>query len=293
MASAGVTSRVRGNINRMAGNSGANPATHFGRQMRKERLARGWSVHEFAKRSGISPGHVSRIENGRRPPTEAIATACDAVFPERRGWFEEYYQEMRTWAPPGFRDWPEYEDRTATIREWSPMVVTGMLQTQAYARAMLAVHPGVTGEIVAARLANRMERQRRVLFRDDPPSAVYIIDHAALYREVGSAEVMAGQMRHLASIAAMPNVVLQVLPAVACPATQGGFLIADDAAFAETVVGGYVYVGEETVTSLGRLFDSLRGESYRVSESVAIIGRAEQLWTGGRAATAAATAETA
>lgn len=65
--------------------------------MRKERLARGWSVHEFAKRSGISAGHVSRIENGKRPPTQAVATACDAVFPERRGWFSEFYDESRTW----------------------------------------------------------------------------------------------------------------------------------------------------------------------------------------------------
>jgi hypothetical protein len=285
---------MAGKDNAPTGNNGGNPATHFGRQMRKERLARGWSVHEFAKRSGISAGHVSRIENGRRPPTEAVAAACDAVFPERRGWFSEYYQEMRTWAPPGFRDWPEYEDRASTIREWSPMVVTGMLQTADYARAMLAVHPGVTAEILSARLKSRMERQRRVLFRDDPPGAVYVIDHAALDRLVGSAEVMAAQMRHLATIAAMPNVVLQVLPAVACPATQGGFLLADDAAFAETVVGGYVYVAEETVTSLARLFDTLRGESMKISESAALLERMAERWaTGASQATPAATAGTA
>ena len=251
-------------------------------------------MYEFGKRTGISAGHVSRIENGHRPPTEAVATACDAVFRERKGWFLEYYQESRTWMPAGFRDWPEYEDRALTIREWSPMVVTGMLQTADYARALLAVHPGVTNEILAARLGNRMERQRRVLFRDDPPSAVYVIDHAALHRLVGSAEVMAGQMRHLSSIAAMPNVVLQVLPAVACPATQGGFLLADDAAFAETVVGGYVYVAEETVTTLARLFDTLRGECMKISESAALLERMAKQWaTGASQATPAATAATA
>ena len=45
------------------------------------------------------------------PPTEAIALACDAVFPERRAWFSEYYEDSRTWAPPGFRSWTEYEDK--------------------------------------------------------------------------------------------------------------------------------------------------------------------------------------
>lgn len=223
----------------MAGNNGTNPATHFGRQMRKERLARGWSVHEFAKRSGISAGHASRIENGKRPATESVATACDAVFPERRGWFSEFYAEMRTWAPPGFRDWPEYEDRAARLSEWSPGIVTGMLQTEGYARGLLETARGATADIVAARLASRMERQKRVLFRDeDPPQAVYIIDHAALYRLVGSAETMAGQMGHLLNVATMPNVTVQVLPAIAHPATQSGFLIADDAAYTEHVIGG-------------------------------------------------------
>lgn len=277
----------------MTGTQPGNPAQHFGKQLRKERLARGWSLPELSARMGINAGHLSRIETGKRPPTEKIAAACDDVFPERRGWFSEYYAELQTWAPPGFRDWPEHENKTATVREWSPMVITGMLQTERYARAMLAVHPGVTDEIVSARLANRMERQRRVLFRDDPPTASYVIDHAALYRCVGSPEIMAEQMQHLASIAAMPNVMLQVLPAVACPATQGGFLLTDDAAFAETVVGGYVYVAEETVTSLARLFDTLRAECYRASESAAIIRKAGETWTGESPRTAAATAATA
>jgi hypothetical protein len=34
-----------------------------------------------------------------------------------------------------------------------------------------------------------MERQRRVLFRDDPPTAVYIVDHMALYRLGNCVEV--------------------------------------------------------------------------------------------------------
>ena len=271
-----------------------NPASHFGRQLRKERLARGWSLDELSAHSGIAASHLSRIENGKRPPTEKIARACDAVFPERRNYFIELYDEMRTWAPAGFRDWPEHEDKTTTIRGWSPMVVTGMLQTEDYARAMLAIHPGVADEVVAARLASRMDRQRRVLLReDDPPTASYLIDHAALYRLVGSPEVMAAQMAHLLDVASLPYVTLQIFPSVACPATQGGFLLADDAAFAETVVGGYVYTAEETTITLARLFDTLRAECYRASESAAIIRKAGETWTGESPRTAAATAGTA
>jgi hypothetical protein len=132
-----------------------------------------------------------------------------------------------------------------------------------------------------------------VLLRDEPPAAYYIIDHAALYRLVGSPEVMAGQMTHLADLASRPNVTMQVLPAVAHPATQSGFLIADDAAYTEHVVGGLVFTDPETVTSLAIMFDSLRTECYRASESAALIRRAGTAWTGERAATQAPTAGTA
>src|SRR4051812_41830490 len=126
----------------VADNNGANPATHFGRQLRKERLARGISIHELARLTGLTAGHLSRIENGKRSPTAAVAAACDAVFPERRGWFSEYYEDSRAWTPPGFRTWSEYEDDAATVRAWSPGVLDGFVQTEDYARALLATALG-------------------------------------------------------------------------------------------------------------------------------------------------------
>jgi Domain of unknown function (DUF5753) len=97
---------------------------------------------------------------------------------------------------------------------------------------------------------------------------------------------MAAQMRHLAEIARLPHVTIQVLPAVAHPATQSGFMVTGSAAYAEHVAGGYVFTDQEIVTSIDRLFDTLRGECYRVSESLAIIGKAGELWTGASRATA-------
>ena len=286
--------RARGKLLRMAGNSARNPVTHFGRQVRKERLARGWSLQELAQRAGIAAPHLSRIENGRRPPTENVATAMDAVFPERSGWFLEFYDESKSWAPAGFRDWPEHEDRAAKLYVWSPSILHGLLQTEDYARALLETLPGASAEVIESRLRSRMERQRRVLLRDDPPEAWFIVDEHSLHRCVGSSQTMADQMRHLAEVATLPSVAVQVLPAVAHPATQSGFLIADDTVYAEHVAGGFVYTDEETVSSLLRLFDTLRGESYRVSESLRTIERlGETSWTGGSPLTAEPTAETA
>ena len=80
----------------MAGNERLTVATHFGRQLRKERRHRGWSLRDLAERAGLDAGHLSRIENGHRSPTAAIALALDGVFPERNGWFSDWQRESLT-----------------------------------------------------------------------------------------------------------------------------------------------------------------------------------------------------
>jgi transcriptional regulator with XRE-family HTH domain len=273
----------------MAAKTDKNPLTHFGRQVRKDRQARGWSLDEMAARTGLAAPYWSQIENGKRPPTERVAQACDRVFPERRGWFLEYYEESRTWTPAGFRSWAEHEDRSATLRVWSPGIVHGLLQTEAYARELLSVSPGMSDEVIAARLASRMERQRRVLYRDEPPAVWFVVDEVALYRYVGSPEIMAEQLSQLEDVASLPNVTMTVMPAVTHPGNESEFIITDDAVYAEHAVAGFVYTDEEIVIRLATRFDSLRGESYRVSDSLARVRRMRDVWTTGvRAATAAA-----
>jgi len=203
----------------MAGSQVNGAAGHFGRQMKKERLARGWSILEFAQRMGVDPAHLGRVENGKRPPTENLAAKCDAVFTERRGWFTEFYDESRHWpeVPATFKSWPEYEDKAASLRVWSPSIIHGLLQTEDYARALISVQPQITQETATTRLASRMERQKRVIGREAPPSAWFIIDELSLYRQVGTAPGMAAQLRHLLEAAAMATVTIQVLPAIAHP----------------------------------------------------------------------------
>jgi transcriptional regulator with XRE-family HTH domain len=269
---------------------------YFGRQMKKERLARGWSLHEFAQRTGINAGHLSRIENGKRPPTGALADACDAAFPERKGWFTEYYEELRGWSevPAAFRDWSELEDKAATLRVWMPGIVQGLLQTEDYARALIAAVPRTSPETAAARLDSRMERQQRILMRPDPPATWFIVDELSLYRCVGTPQVMAAQLRHLSAVASMPLVTLQVLPAIAHTANASGFIMADDIAWCEHVAGGYVFTDEQTVSAIMVRFDTLRGECYRVSESAALLERMAGAWaTGASPLTQTATAGTA
>lgn len=256
-----------------------NPAAYFGKQLRKARLARGWSLDDLGRRSGVHPAHLSRVETGHRAPTEKVALACDNAFGDGRNDFWELYQEVSTWAPPGFRDWSEHEEKTETLRDWSPSVITGLLQTERYARSILETSPGATEEITATRLKSRMERQRRLFTRD--VRAWFIVDDPSLRRLATSPEVMAEQMDRLLEVASLPNVTLQVLPCVVHPAGASGFVITDSAAYVEHVTGGFVYTEPQAVTRLDILFDTLRAESYRVSESLAIIREMRETWERG------------
>ena len=260
--------------------SEGNPAQHFGKQMRKERLARGWSLRDFAARSGINYTTASLIENGKRGPNERVADACDRVFAERRGWFREYHDELQEWReiPATFRSWSDYEDKSTTLRAWTPSIIDGLAQIEGYAAAQIATEPGIDTREKESRLRGRMARQKRVLGRPSPPRLALLVDEAALYRLVGSPRIMAEQLRYLVEVADRPNVTLQVMPEVAHASVPSEYLIADDAVWAESVVTGGVYVTPDTLTATANRFDSLRGECYRVSESAALLERQAETW---------------
>ena len=271
----------------------SNPVRYFGQQVRRARRAAGWTLAEFGQRIGYDPGQISRIENGKRPPTELFAQMCDRAFPDRGGWFSEFYAESRTWiaTPPWFRSWVEHEQQASTLRIWQLGVLSGLLQTEQYARAILAVNPGVTEEQVNERLAARLARQA-ILTRDEPPAVWFLVDEAALRRCVGSPEVMAAQLAHLEGAARLPNVTIQVVPSIAHAGLLGGFAVAGRAAYVETAIAGQVFEDAGIIAELLTRFDTLRNEAFRGSESLALIERMCEQWTasGARAVTRAPTA---
>ena len=265
------------------GTSGKGVAGHFGRQMRRDRLAHGWSIAELAAMVGINPAHLSRVENGRRPPTARIADGLDKALPERRGWYLQWFDDIRTApeVPATFRNWSDYEDKSVTLRAWTPGIIDGLAQTEDYIKALIATAAGSSAEAATARFKARTARQQRVLGRAKPPLFTLLTDEAALYRQVGTPGVMADQMSRLLELAALPNVILQIVPEVGHDSVASAYIIADDAVWSESVIQGGAFTDEQTLTAMIMRFDTLRGEAYRVSESLKLIERQREAWTSG------------
>ena len=103
------------------------------------------------------------------------------------------------------------------------------------------------------------------------------------------------QLAHLAGLARLPNVAIQVVPSIAHAGLLGGFAVAERAAYVETAVAGQVFEDADIIAGLLTRFDTLRNEALRGSESLALIERMCKEWTatGARAVTQAPTAENA
>jgi transcriptional regulator with XRE-family HTH domain len=257
-------------------------------------VRKGWTLRDLERETGIVPSHLSRIERGLSAPTERVALAMDAAFPHRHGWFSDFMNDYAEWAPPGYLSLGPYENAATRLWAWCPGVLHGLVQTEAYARALLSTSPNSTPEKLAQRVQARMERQKRVLQRKSPPVACFLVDALALLREVGSPEIMADALDHLLAVAALPDITMQVVPAVGHPANASGILLADDVAYAEHAAQGFTYTDDGAVTELGRLVTTIQGESYRVSESIQMIGRMRDTWKRGvNPVTAMLTGETA
>lgn len=96
---------------------------------------------------------------------------------------------------------------------WHVDVVTGLLQTEAYARHIISsysrvepVPPGMIGRLVGVRL-----RRQQVLDRDGLQLSV-VLDESVLRRRIGDELVMYEQLQHLVQAADRPNLTVQVLP---------------------------------------------------------------------------------
>lgn len=180
-----------------------------------------------AKALGWSPAKVSRYELGQGTfPLEEIEKLLDyygVIEPRRaqllalaaeaneRAWWYDYADALS----PQYMEFIGLEAEAATELEWQVEAVPGLLQTEEYARAIHTAHQQVVlmpPGIFERRIRARMIRQELLTTRNPPIELSVVVDEAVLLRKVGSRDVMARQLRHLAEMTQLPNVELRILP---------------------------------------------------------------------------------
>lgn len=128
-----------------------------------------------------------------------------------RGWWSPY----RNFMPSGFNLSVGLEGDAKILRVYQPDVVFGLFQTAGYARAMFESAKPVderNTEFVERNIEIRMRRKEAITRSERPVEVHAILDEAVIRRVYGSADVMREQYEHLAELAALENVTVQILP---------------------------------------------------------------------------------
>lgn len=177
----------------------------------------------------------------------------------------------------------DVETEACTVRDLSPLIIPGLLQTTGYMRAMFEAHRlKRTKRWLENDIRVRQIRQERLTGRDDPLRLHAIIEEAALRKVVGGREVMHEQLAHLLDMAERPNVTIQLVSA-----EQG---VVDGMATAFTLLGfpgpdepevlyieyltGALHIEEERELREARLtFDFVASQALSPEGSVALIER--------------------
>ena len=253
-----------------------------------------WSPSKISRyeraRTGLRPREVERlldyyqITGARR--ALLLGLAEDAT---QKGWWEEFADSLSD----DYKQFIGLEHEAASMSIWHVDVVTGLLQTEAYARHIIGsygrvepIAPGMIGRMVRVRM-----RRREVLDRDGLQLSV-VLDESVLKRRIGDESVMYEQLQHLAREAERPNLTLQILPLGVQHTVFGesfvifGFEADSDAVLQDVVITeqlmSSVTLEGERETYLHRIaFKALSDASLGPAESRALILEiAESYWSG-------------
>lgn len=188
-------------------------------ELRSLREAAGLSRDDVQERIGLNPVTLYRIERARSTPQQRTLQALlDLYTPsaEKAAGLRELLRTpgRQAWVVP--QDLPAdlgvlvgFEAEAAAVWSYGLGIVPGLLQTEEYARALIAgMLPTAGAADVSRRVETRMRRQEAlgVLELDA------VIDEAALRRPCGRPETMRAQVAHLRASLDRDEVTLRVLP---------------------------------------------------------------------------------
>ncbi|MER5360281.1 helix-turn-helix transcriptional regulator [Streptomyces sp. NPDC002785] len=194
----------------------ASVPTFYGKELRWKREEAGLTLQQLVEGSFYGPSHLSEIERGQRRMPAELAEHVDRAL-GTDGFFQRRCADVRKAKRRGhasyFERVLEAEKHAETIEEWCPTLIPGLLQTDAYARAVVrATHPLAPDDEVEEKVTARLARAR--LFEDDHRTPMYwaILSESLLTQPVLPPEQAAEQLERIAALATRRRIVPQILP---------------------------------------------------------------------------------
>ncbi|WDM16676.1 helix-turn-helix domain-containing protein [Streptomyces lavenduligriseus] len=270
----------------------------LGMELVRLREASGLKLDDVEARTGLSASKVSRIEKARlgvkpndltslldlygvddadkRDALHALARHGNA-----RGWWQPYKDIIS----PAYAALISLEAEASRMLSFETLLVPGLLQTTAYARATIdAINMTESAERVNALAEVRMARQSVLTTRDQPLEFWAIIHEAALRPTIiNNPQVMRDQLQRLLDLQELPNVSIQVvaLDTAPHPGMAGSFAVlsfpeaaADlDVVLVESLTSALYVEDTAEVSRYGSAFERLRAAALPFDKTADLIAK--------------------
>ncbi|MGK5543397.1 Scr1 family TA system antitoxin-like transcriptional regulator [Streptomyces sp. URMC 127] len=183
--------------------------------LRNRRYTAGLTQKQFGDLIPLSQAMIAGIELGNEVPSAPTGQLLDnavGAAGELAAMWHHVRKDLQQHAlyPIWAHGYPEVEAEATRIQHFANLF-PGVTQTKEYARAIFEAATPLFGGDVEEKVEDRMAR-KSILDRDDPVWFWSILDESALYRVVGSHEVMCGQLTHVLELAERPRVTFRILP---------------------------------------------------------------------------------
>lgn len=263
----------------------------LGERLRALREEGGRSRSDTAEFLQKDPSIVSRYETGEYPirradvyalltyygiedekTRETLLDLCEDVW--RKGWWDPYKEEVAK----DFIDLPWLESRTDELCVYQNMVVHGLVQTRAYAEALIRKAEEGAEEAQIERWVELRLGRQSILSGDNPIQYRMVVEEPVLRRPIGGAAVMREQLQHLLEMGRQDHIEVRVMPTAHGPHSGhlGSFeLFAmpeqfTDVAYVETL-GGALYVESPGVERFAKAWEDVSGGALDPQRSAALI----------------------
>ncbi|MEV7599241.1 helix-turn-helix transcriptional regulator [Kitasatospora sp. NPDC089797] len=244
----------------------------------------GLTQKELARLTGYSENQIGSMERGIRTPRIEFLTVADDLLNAGgalRAVADDVMKakvRLATRHPAFNKAFTSEENHALEIHEYSTLLVPGLLQTEAHAKALYEMRrPWLSVEQINKWVAARLTRQE-ILTRWPMPTMSWVIDESVLRRPIGGWEVHREQLERMLKVAEIRGLELQVMP-IDAPENAGmggAFTLLtrpgrDQIAYLEAQHVNRLITDPEDVRRMAARYGTLRGQALNMRESLALI----------------------
>ncbi|MGW0836914.1 helix-turn-helix domain-containing protein [Streptomyces prunicolor] len=253
----------------------------LGSQVKAARRAAGYTQRQLAELALVDEETIASVEQGRRRLMPDLARRLDALL-DTKGTLEAGVENL-----PEIDQFPLYaeqymqqEREAVSLSFYASNVLPGLLQTEAYARAVLRERvPAYDEDEIETKTAGRIERQE-ILERKYPPTLSFVVWEPVLHIRVGDPQVRRDQLLRLRECAELPGLTLQILPldSPSHAGLDGPFVLLETPlhqhlAYIEGQRGSQWVSDADEVSFLARKYAMLRTQALSKQESLGLLDR--------------------